>query len=79
MSKSKGNFLTVLDSINEFSADCTRLALADAGDRIEDCNFSRLVANASILNLYKEEVWILEQWSQYDSQRSGSLLFNILF
>ena len=31
--KSKGNFLMLLESVEEYSADATRFALADAGDR----------------------------------------------
>lgn len=31
MSKSAGNFLTLNDSIRQYSADATRVALADAG------------------------------------------------
>ena len=32
MSKSTGNFLTLTDAINKFSADGMRFALADSGD-----------------------------------------------
>lgn len=39
MSKSDGNFLTLSDSIVKYSADGTRLCLADAGDSIDDANF----------------------------------------
>lgn len=31
MSKSKGNFLMLLECVEEFTADATRFALADAG------------------------------------------------
>lgn len=31
MSKSKGNFLMLLECVEEYSADATRFALADAG------------------------------------------------
>ncbi|MES1913180.1 MAG: hypothetical protein MHM6MM_005395, partial [Cercozoa sp. M6MM] len=40
MSKSTGNFLLLQDSIRLFSADATRLAMADAGDGLEDANFN---------------------------------------
>ena len=33
MSKSKGNFLMMLECIEKYSADATRFACADAGDR----------------------------------------------
>jgi hypothetical protein len=32
-SKSTGNFLMLLETVEEYSADATRFALADAGDR----------------------------------------------
>lgn len=60
MSKSKGNFLMMEQCVNDYSADATRLALADAGDSVEDANFDRSVANNAILGLHNEEVWIKE-------------------
>ena len=39
MSKSKGNFKTLRDAIQEYSTDATRIALADAGDTLDDPNF----------------------------------------
>lgn len=57
MSKSTGNFLTLKESVQKFGADATRLALATAGDGIEDANFDEEVANASILRLYKLADW----------------------
>lgn len=58
MSKSKGNFLMMLESVEEFTADATRFALADAGDTLEDANFDRAVANQAITYLFNEEEWI---------------------
>lgn len=52
MSKSTGNFLTLDEAVNRFSADGMRLALADAGDAIEDANFVYDVADAGALRLY---------------------------
>lgn len=49
MSKSTGNFLTLAEAIDKFSADGTRLALADAGDSVEDANFVEAMADAGIL------------------------------
>eukprot|EP00397_Hematodinium_sp_SG-2012_P001883 GEMP01001888.1.p1 GENE.GEMP01001888.1~~GEMP01001888.1.p1 ORF type:complete len:1099 (+),score=280.74 GEMP01001888.1:206-3502(+) len=57
MSKSKGNFLTLNDAICLYSADCTRMAMADAGDTQEDANFMRDLANQSILRLTTYEEW----------------------
>ena len=77
MSKSKGNFLMLLECVQEFSADATRFALADAGDSLEDSNFDRSVANQAITYLYVEEEWILSICSDLKNGklRSGSFLF----
>jgi leucyl-tRNA synthetase len=60
MSKSKGNFLMLYETIQNFSADATRLACADAGDSMDDANFSRETADAAILTLNNEKEWIIE-------------------
>lgn len=60
MSKSDGNFLTLSDSIIKYSADGTRLCLADAGDSIEDANFVESTADAGILRLYTFIEWVKE-------------------
>ena len=52
MSKNSGNFVTLAEAIGKFSADGMRMALADAGDSIEDANFVDTMAEASILKLY---------------------------
>ena len=52
MSKSTGNFMTLTEAIGKFSADGMRMALADAGDSVEDANFVVTMAEASILKLY---------------------------
>ena len=60
MSKSDGTFITMKDAINEYSADATRFALADAGDGLEDANFEKKSVNAAILKLTKEIEWVEE-------------------
>ncbi|KAK7544018.1 uncharacterized protein J3D65DRAFT_608230 [Phyllosticta citribraziliensis] len=60
MSKSTGNFLTLGEAVKKFGADATRVALADAGDGIEDANFEETVANSSILKLYELRKWCEE-------------------
>jgi leucyl-tRNA synthetase len=57
MSKSTGNFLTLEQAVKKFGADATRLALADAGDGIEDANFEESVANSNILKLFELRKW----------------------
>lgn len=68
MSKSTGNFMTLHEACQEFSADATRIALADAGDGLEDANFLKDTANAAILRLtllieFAKEVYAADaQW-----------------
>ncbi|KAI0299066.1 leucine-tRNA ligase [Multifurca ochricompacta] len=57
MSKSKGNSLTLREGVEKFGADATRLALADAGDGIEDANFEEKNANANILRIHTLLTW----------------------
>ncbi|KAH0956365.1 hypothetical protein HN011_009416 [Eciton burchellii] len=60
MSKSEGNFMTLAEAVEKYSADGTRLCLADSGDSIEDANFVESTANAGILRLYNFIEWIKE-------------------
>ncbi|XP_071570037.1 leucine--tRNA ligase, cytoplasmic [Temnothorax nylanderi] len=58
MSKSEGNFLTLVEAVEKFSADGMRLCLADSGDSIEDANFIESTADAGILRLYNFIEWV---------------------
>lgn len=58
MSKSEGNFLTLAEAIEKYSADGTRLCLADSGDSIEDANFVENTADAGVLRLYTYLSWV---------------------
>jgi leucyl-tRNA synthetase len=73
MSKSVGNFKTVRDCIEQYGVDATRVALADAGDTLDDANFDELVANSAILRLYVFERWIFEELRKHVPE--GSLDF----
>ena len=53
-------FSPPLQAVGEYSADCMRWALADAGDSMDDANFETTTANAAILRLTKELAWIDE-------------------
>lgn len=70
MSKSTGNSLTLKQGVEKFGADATRIALADAGDGIEDANFDEKNANAAILRMHT-----LIDWCQV---LSLSLLFYVI-
>ena len=58
MSKSTGNFKTLRQAIGEYGADAMRIALADAGDALDDANFEHGTANSAILRLTRELEWI---------------------
>mmetsp|Transcript_15483 Transcript_15483/g.10850 ORF Transcript_15483/g.10850 Transcript_15483/m.10850 type:complete len:243 (-) Transcript_15483:735-1463(-) len=58
MSKSTGNFLTIRQCIDKYGVDATRIALADAGDSLDDANFEETVANKCIMTLFVYEQWI---------------------
>ena len=74
MSKSKGNFLMMNETIQKYSADATRFACADAGDSLDDANFSRETADAAIMNFFNEDAWINETLASLDL-REGELNF----
>ncbi|KXS12038.1 leucine-tRNA ligase [Gonapodya prolifera JEL478] len=77
MSKSTGNFMTLKDASEEFGADATRFALADAGDMVDDANFQSTTANAAILRLYTQKDFceeVVEQ-ARKGSLRTGPLNF----
>ncbi|XP_051534257.1 leucine--tRNA ligase, cytoplasmic-like [Myxocyprinus asiaticus] len=71
MSKSTGNFLTLSQAIAKFSADGMRLALADAGDTVEDANFVEAMADAGILRLYTWVEWVKEMIANQNNLRTG--------
>ncbi|CAF1020660.1 unnamed protein product [Adineta steineri] len=60
MSKSTGNFLTLSQAIDRYSADAMRITLANAGDSIEDANFEEEVAEAQLLRLSTFIEWAKE-------------------
>ncbi|EJU03238.1 leucine-tRNA ligase [Dacryopinax primogenitus] len=76
MSKSTGNSLTMRDSIQKFGADATRVALADAGDGIEDANFEETTANAAILRLHTLMTWCEEMVETKSTLRTGPKTFH---
>lgn len=76
MSKSDGNFLTLSESIDKFSADGMRLTLADAGDSVEDANFVENTADAAILRLYTFIEWVKEIVATKSTLRTGEYNFH---
>ncbi|RUS86732.1 hypothetical protein EGW08_005522 [Elysia chlorotica] len=76
MSKSTGNFCTLEEAIDKFSADGMRLSLADAGDHVEDANFVEKMAEAGLLRLYSLLEWVREMLAGRDRLRRGDYTFN---
>ncbi|KAI9804687.1 MAG: cytosolic leucyl tRNA synthetase [Piccolia ochrophora] len=72
MSKHTGNFLTLDETVRKYGADASRIALADAGDGVEDANFEESVANSSILRLYTLREWCEETLKDKASLRTGA-------
>ncbi|KAI9219487.1 hypothetical protein BC828DRAFT_406661 [Blastocladiella britannica] len=77
MSKSTGTFVTLGDALERYGADATRLAIADAGDSVEDANFVEATANAAILRLFTQKEWTTEimQPAHLATLRSGAHSF----
>uniref|UniRef100_A0A8C6NMY7 Leucine--tRNA ligase, cytoplasmic n=1 Tax=Nothobranchius furzeri TaxID=105023 RepID=A0A8C6NMY7_NOTFU len=50
---------------------CMRLALADAGDTVEDANFVETMADAGILRLYTWVEWVKEMIANQNNLRTG--------
>jgi len=64
MSKSTGNFLTLRETIDKYGVDASRITLCDAGDSLDDANFSDETANAAILKLFNLDAWICK-WVEH--------------
>lgn len=81
MSKSTGNFMTLEQIVEKFGADCARIALADAGDTIEDANFDESNANAAILRLFNLKEWAEDMVKNSDKLRTGPItdFFDVAF
>jgi leucyl-tRNA synthetase len=75
MSKSLGNFLSLVEAVELFSADATRLALASAGDSLEDANFERAQATACVKALTDELAWITAHLAPSAGLRVGEMAF----
>ena len=71
MSKSVGNIISLNEGVKIYSADGMRLALADAGDVLEDANFNTAQANAGILRLHTLIEWIKETIEDLPKLRTG--------
>lgn len=75
MSKSSGNFLTLREAIEKYSADAMRMALAEAGDSLDNSNFTHGSANGAILRLHKLIEFYRDTVASSESHRKGDLTF----
>ena len=66
--------MTLTEALGKFGADGMRLALADAGDSIEDANFVEIQAETGILRLFTFIEWVKEMLASKDSLRVGDHL-----
>jgi len=73
MSKQTGNFITLRDAVNQNSADAVRFALADAGDLVEDANFSTETVSKAILKLTTLITFAKEGLEVIESMQTGPL------
>ena len=71
MSKSTGNFKTLAQAVAEYGADAMRVALADAGDALDDANFEHSTANGAILRLTRELAWAEEAMAAVKAFQEG--------
>ncbi len=69
MSKQKGNFLLLKDVCEKFSADVTRLTLANAGDSLDDANIEVKSMDMLLLRLSNLESWMKDLKKSYDTFR----------
>jgi leucyl-tRNA synthetase len=71
MSKSLGNFYTISDFCDRYSSDASRIALATAGDSIDNANLQLNEADNSILKLVNLEDTIKELCANIDTLRTS--------
>ena len=71
MSKSKGNFITLNQAIEEYGADAARIACAMAGDSINDANFTQQNGNASIMHLSTLQMFLGKALDTKGEYRNG--------
>jgi leucyl-tRNA synthetase len=67
--------LTINECLERYGADATRIALADAGDTLDDPNFREETANACVLKLKKLYDWVEKGFAGIEKMRTGPLEF----
>lgn len=72
MSKSLGNFFSLREIVDKYSADAVRLTLANGGDTIEDANIVMKEFDMAILKLTTLEQWMEEHFKLMEHMREDS-------
>ena len=70
MSKSEGNFFTMKEITDKYGSDASRFASAEAGDLMDDANFTEENANEAVLKISNFEIWLKETAPKLDSMRT---------
>ena len=80
MAKSSGNFKTLSQALDIYTADSIRFTLAEGGDDIKDALFNQEICTKMVEKLYKEYHWIKEQINNipemYDNIKDDNLSFH---
>ena len=71
MSKSKGNFKVLGNESREFGADAIRYTCADAGDTLDDANFTFENVNSAIMTLSTIEMYLAKVAEHFKEYREG--------
>lgn len=83
MSKRTGNFMTIRQAVNKFSADAVRYHLAESVMGLDDADFVENEANKIVLKLHNEKEWILEKidWLKSDCAKETKEydFFDVMF
>ena len=73
MGKSEGNFYTLKQLCENFGADASRIALANAGDTLNDANIELKEVDEAILKLSALEMWMKENLANVANLRTESI------
>jgi leucyl-tRNA synthetase len=68
MSKSTGNFITLIDAVEKYCADATRIALALGTDTLDDANFDEVNAYEAVVFLSNEKDLIEDLLKNYPTE-----------
>jgi len=82
MSKQLGNFYTLRQVLDKYGADAVRFSMAEAGDTMDDANFTEKNTNDAILRLSTLEMWlktVQDEFKHYRKSETTSTYFDQAF